>query len=35
LATAKTTGGNGVTVQTFDSGGDADDLDPFTVGVFC
>ena len=35
LATAKTTGGSGVTVQTFDSGGSPDDLDSFTVTVFC
>ena len=35
LATAKTTGGKGVTVQTFDSGGNPDDLDSFTVAVFC
>ena len=34
-ATAKTTGGGGVTVQTFDSGGDSTDLDQFTVAVFC
>ncbi|MGZ4334884.1 MAG: hypothetical protein ACXVRJ_11520 [Gaiellaceae bacterium] len=35
LATVKTTGGTGVTVQTFDSGGNPDDLDSFTVAVFC
>lgn len=35
LATAKTTGGAGVTVQTFDSGGSPVDLDSFTVAVFC
>jgi len=34
-ATAKTTGGKGVTVQTSDSGGNPDDLDSFTVAVFC
>ncbi|MGZ4408884.1 MAG: hypothetical protein ACXVY6_08860 [Gaiellaceae bacterium] len=34
-ATAKTTGGGGVTVQTFDSDGSSDDLDQFTVAVFC
>jgi hypothetical protein len=35
LATAKTTGGTGVTVQTFDPDGTPDDLDSFTVAVFC
>jgi hypothetical protein len=35
LATAKTTGGQGVTVQTFDSTGSPDDLDSFTVAVLC
>jgi hypothetical protein len=34
-ATAKTTGGGGVTVQTFDSNGSNTDLDQFTVAVFC
>jgi len=34
-ATAKTTGGGGVTVQTFDSDGSTDDLDAFTLAVFC
>jgi len=34
-ATAQTTGGSGVTVQTFDANGDPDDLDMFTVAVFC
>lgn len=34
-ATAKTSGGAGVTVQLFDSGGTPDDLDAFTVAVFC
>ncbi|MFN2628231.1 MAG: hypothetical protein ABR569_06295 [Gaiellaceae bacterium] len=34
-ATANTTGGSGVTVQTFDSGGSTADLDSFTVAVFC
>ena len=35
LATVKTTGGSGVTVQTFDSGGNPADLDSFTVALFC
>jgi hypothetical protein len=35
LATAETTGGQGVTVQTFDSSGNAADLDSFTLAVFC
>ena len=34
-AAANTTGGSGVTVQTFDSNGDNTDLDFFTVAVFC
>ena len=34
-ATAATTGGPGVTVQTSDSDGSPDDLDSFTVAVFC
>lgn len=34
-ATAKTSGGTGVTVQTFDSDGTPDNLDFFTVAVFC
>jgi hypothetical protein len=34
-ATAETTGGSGVTVQTFDSSGMTADLDNFTVAVFC
>jgi hypothetical protein len=34
-ATAQTTGGAGVTVQTYDSSGDPDALDFFTVAVFC
>lgn len=34
-ATAQTTGGPAVTVQTFDSDGTPDDLDNFTVAVFC
>ncbi len=34
-ATAETTGGGGVTVQTFDSTGTAQDLDFFTVALFC
>ena len=34
-ATAKTTGGGGVTVLTEDSNGNTDDLDSFTVAVFC
>ena len=34
-ATAKTTGGSGVTVQTFNSGGSAADLDSFSVAVLC
>jgi hypothetical protein len=34
-ATAKTTGGGGVTVQTFASNGSNTDLDQFTVAVFC
>jgi hypothetical protein len=34
-ATAKTTGGGGVTVQTFDSDGATDDLDAFTLAVLC
>ena len=33
-ATAQTAGGAAVTVQTFDSNGDPDDLDSFTVAVF-
>lgn len=35
LATAETTGGTGVTVQTSDPDGTLDDLDSFTVAVFC
>jgi hypothetical protein len=34
-AAADTTGGPGVTVQTFDSNGDTDDLDFFAVAVLC
>ena len=34
-ATAQTTGGAGVTVQTYDSSGTPDALDFFTVAVFC
>ena len=34
-AAANTTGGSGVTVETFDSNGDHTDLDFFTVAVFC
>jgi hypothetical protein len=34
-ATAQTTGGSGVTVQTFDSTGSPADLDEFTLAVFC
>jgi hypothetical protein len=34
-AAASTTGGSGVTVQTFDSNGDTTDLDAFTVAILC
>ena len=34
-ATANTTGGSSVTVQTFDSNGNTADLDSFTVALFC
>jgi hypothetical protein len=34
-ASAQTTGGSGVTVSTFDSDGSPDNLDFFTVAVFC
>jgi hypothetical protein len=34
-ATAKPTGGSGVRVETFDSDGTPDNLDFFTVAVFC
>jgi hypothetical protein len=35
FATAQTTGGAGVTVKTFNSGGAPDDLNSFTVAIFC
>jgi hypothetical protein len=34
-ATANTSGGSNVTVQTFNSNGDTADLDAFTLAVFC